>query len=572
MRFLRSNDRQAEEKKMMSTIPPNMADYDALCRGFRLDVPERFNFTMDVMEKWAEDRSRVALHVANADGSDIQQFTFAQLSAMANQFAQALLGAGIRKGDAVLVMLPRGHEWYVTMLALFKTGIIAIPTTPQCTSRDVLFRLTRSGAPAIVTDAENAHKVDEAAAQAPSLKVKVLVAAAAGRTVPPHAGGWVEFREALARESTSFAPAEKTRSSDPMMCYFTSGTVAYPKMVVHSQASLGIGHDVTARYWHDLKPADLHWTVTDTGWAKAGWGAMFGQWRIGARIFVHSESRFDVHTTLRLLGSSGVTTFCAAPTVFRLFAHEDLSRFKFPALRHCTSAGEPLNPEIIRIWQKATGIYIYDGYGQTETASVLCNYRCLPIKPGSMGKPAPGFTVSVLDDEGNELPPGEEGEIAIRLGQYRPVGLFHGFWRDEDATRDALGGEWYRTGDKARKDEDGYFWFIGRKDDVIITAGYRIGPFEVESALQEHPAVLESAAVASPDPDRGEVVKAFVRLKKGFQPSEELVKELQQHCRTVTAPYKYPRKIEFVTDLPKTVSGKIRRGELKAREFGKAKP
>ena len=550
----------------MLDLTPNMNDYESVRSTFRLDVPERFNFTTDVVEKWAQDPARVALVIADPTGKRFDQFTFAQLSAAANQFAGALLKRGLRKGDRVLVMLPHIPEWYIALLAMFKTGILPIPTTTQGTARDLLFRLQKSEAAAVIIDRENAFKIEEIVSQAPGLKHRFVVDEPARRMQHQHAGGWTCFHGAMASEPAALS-VEKTRSSDPILIYFTSGTVAYPKMVVHTQASLGIGHEITARFWHDLHPGDLHWTITDTGWGKAGWGALFGQWRLGVRIFVHNLPRFDAPTALRVLETSGVTTFCAPPTVYRMFAHQDLKQYRFPTLRHCTSAGEPLNPEIIKIWRDATGLEIHDGYGQTETVNVVANYRCLPVKPGSMGKPTPGFHMAVLNEKGEELPDGEEGELAIKLGDQRPVGLFAGFWNDPAATQHALGGKWFLTGDKARRDEDGYYWFFGRNDDVIITAGYRIGPFEIESAILEHPAVLEAAAVASPDETRGEVVKAFIILKKGYEPSDTLIREIQQLVRTVTAPYKYPRKIEFVASLPKTISGKIKRAELKAREF-----
>jgi len=543
-----------------------MFDYEKVRTTFKLDVPEFFNFTTDVVEKWAQDPARVALVIADITGERTEQFTFAQLGAKANQFAGALLKRGLRKGDTVIVMLPQNYEWYVALLAMFKIGILPMPTTTQCTARDLLFRLQKSEASAVITDRENAYKIEEVASQSASLKCKFMVDEPTRRSAHGHAGDWCCFHAAMAAEPEKLA-VEKSRSSDPIMIYFTSGTVAYPKMVVHTQASLGIGHEITARFWHDIRETDLHWTLTDTGWAKAGWGTLFGQWKLGARVFIFNQPRFDAAATLRMLEKSGVTTFCAPPTAFRMFAHENLKSYRFPTLRHCTSAGEPLNPEIIKIWRDATGLDIHDGYGQTETVNVIANYRCMPIKPGSMGKPAPTFHVAVLGEKGEELPDGEEGELAIKLGAERPVGLFAGFWKDPDATKHALGGQWYMTGDKARRDAEGYYWFFGRNDDVIITAGYRIGPFEIESAIIEHPAVLEAAAVASPDELRGEVVKAFIKLKKGFEPSDTLAKEIQQHVRTVTAPYKYPRKIEFVESLPKTISGKIKRGELKAREW-----
>jgi acyl-coenzyme A synthetase/AMP-(fatty) acid ligase len=361
---------------------------------------------------------------------------------------------------------------------------------------------------------------------------------------------------------------EPTRSDDPMLLYFTSGTVAYPKMVLHTQASAGIGHQITARFWQDLKPTDLHWTVSDFGWAKAAWGKLFGQWAVGAAVFLWDlRGKPDFDLMLRLIGEHGVTTFCAPPTVYRALVLLDLASYDWSRLRHCVSAGEPLNPEVIKVWQQATRLTIYDGYGQTETVNLLANFRCLEVRPGSMGKPTPGFDVVVIDDDARVLGPGEEGHVAVRVRPERPVGMFTGYWRDPEATAAAFRGDFYDTGDRAYVDEDGYFWFVGRADDVITSAAYRIGPFEVESALVEHPSVAEAAVVGKPDPLRGQLVKAFVVLAPGHEGSDALVAELQEHCRTVTAPYKYPREVEFTDELPKTISGKIRRVELREREL-----
>ena len=339
-------------------------------------------------------------------------------------------------------------------------------------------------------------------------------------------------------------------------------------MVLHTQASLGIGQQNTARFWQDLKPTDLHWTLSDFGWAKAAWGKLFGQWALGAANFLWDlRGKPDYDLMLRLLGDHRVTTFCAPPTVFRALVLEDLSKYDWSSLRHCVSAGEPLNPEVIKVWRDATGLVIYDGYGQTETVNLLANYRCVEVRPGSMGKPTPGFDVCVVDEDGNVLGPGEEGHVAVRVRPERPVGLFREYWKGPEATADAFRGDWYYTGDRATTDEDGYFWFVGRSDDVIISSAYRIGPFEVESALVEHGAVAEAAVVGKPDPERGQIVKAFVVLAPGRTGSNDLVRELQEHCRTVTAPFKYPREIEFVDELPKTISGKIRRVELREREI-----
>ncbi|HIE21762.1 MAG TPA: acyl-CoA synthetase, partial [Acidimicrobiia bacterium] len=379
------------------------------------------------------------------------------------------------------------------------------------------------------------------------------------------ADGWVDFDAETVARANRTVDAVRTRSDDPLLVYFTSGTTAHPKMVLHTHASYGIGHDVTARFWHDLTPDDLHWTLSDTGWAKAAWGKLFGQWRIGAAVLMwNAPGKPDFDRMLRIIGEQGVTSFCAPPTVFRAFAQLDLDAYDWGPLRHTTSAGEPLNPEVIAVWKEATGLDIYDGYGQTETTVLVANYPCLEVRPGSMGKPAPGFDVQIVDDDGNILPPDEEGHIAVRTSP-RPVGLFQEYWRDPRQTAEAFRHGWYYTGDRAYVDDDGYIWFVGRADDVILSAAYRIGPFEVESALIEHEAVAEAAVVGKPDPDRGQIVKAFLILAPGYQPSDELAREIQNHVKAVTAPYKYPREIEFVEELPKTISGKIRRIELRQK-------
>jgi acetyl-CoA synthetase/medium-chain acyl-CoA synthetase len=338
-------------------------------------------------------------------------------------------------------------------------------------------------------------------------------------------------------------------------------------MVLHTQVSYPIGHIVTGKYWLDLKPTDLHWNLSDTGWAKAAYSNLFGPWIMGVAMFTFDgRGRFDARQTLELLERYPISTFCAPPTAYRLLVLEHLSGYRLSALRHCIGAGEPLNPEVIEAWQRGTGQTIRDGYGQTETVILVANFPPMPVKPGSMGKPSPGFTIGIVDDDGREVPAGTEGDIAVKLTPMRPVGLFKEYWRNPEATANCIRGEWYITGDRAIKDDDDYFWFVGRADDVIISAGYRIGPFEVESALVEHPSVAEAAVVASPDQLRGDIVKAFVILAPGHQPSEQLTQDLQEHVKRVTAPYKYPREIEFTTELPKTISGKIRRVELRQRE------
>ena len=548
----------------MSAAESAMQDYETTYRDATMDVPEFYNFGFDVVDRWAEDRTKLALISVDASGEHAQQHTFWDLKMLSNRFANALRELGISKGDRVFVMLPRIPQWYVVMVGMMKLGVVPMPATTLCTPRDIEYRINQAEAVAAITDLENAPKVEEAAGACPYLK-HLIMAQGEKR-------GWLNYDQQLENSSPVLEGIDRTRSDDPLLIYFTSGTVGYPKMVLHTQASYGLGHVITAKYWQDLGPTDLQWTLSDTGWAKAAYGKLFGQWTLGAAIMQHdAQGRFDAQQTLKMVGKYGVTTFCAPPTAYRMMVLEDLTQFPMPGLRHCTSAGEPLNPEVMRQWEEGTGMTIYDGYGQTETVLLVGNYQCLPVRPGSMGKPTPGFTIGIVDDYGSELPDGEEGQIAVKVKPQRPVGLFQEYWRDNEAMERSFVGDWYLTGDKGYRDEDGYYWFVGRADDVIISAGYRIGPFEVESALIEHPAVAESAVVASPDSVRGEIVKAFVILKPGYVSSDELVISLQDHVKSATAPYKYPRAIDFVTELPKTISGKIRRVELREAEVEKAR-
>ena len=547
----------------MTHVATNMPDYESAYNNDRLDVPEFFNFGLDVVDKWAEDRTKLALISVDSTGENVQHHSFWDLKILSNKYANALRDRGVKKGDRVFIMLPRIPEWYVVMLGLIKLGALPMPGTTLLTSKDIEYRINTAEAVMAITDGENAEKIDEAAGGCPTLQHLVVVGA--GRK------GWVSFEEEMAEASSVLDDSEPTRSDDPLLIYFTSGTVGYPKMVLHTQASYGIGHIISAKYWHDLTATDLMWTLSDTGWAKAAYGKLFGQWTLGAAVMQHdARGRFDAPLTLRLLEKHGVTSFCAPPTAYRMLVLEDLRKYRLDNLRHCTGAGEPLNPEVMKQWEDGTGLVIYDGYGQTETVLMVGNFRCNEVRPGSMGKPAPGFTIRVVDEQGNEMPAGEEGQIAVKVKPERPVGLFKEYWKDAEEMERSFLGDWYLTGDKAYIDEDGYFWFVVRADDVIISAGYRIGPFEVESALIEHPAVAESAVVASPDDVRGEIVKAFVILAPDYVASDELMISLQDHVRTPTAPYKYPRAVEFVTELPKTVSGKIRRVELRQRELDKA--
>jgi acetyl-CoA synthetase/medium-chain acyl-CoA synthetase len=529
--------------------------YEQARRHPSLEVPEFFNFTRDVIDAWAKDAPTDRALIAVGADDSVRRFSIGDISAAADRAAGLLRKHGVGAGDRVFLQLPRIPEWYAAILGCFKLGAVPIPGTTQLTSHDIEYRLQSSSAIAAIVDGETAPRVDDVARNCPSLTVRFLVG-------DGQREGWTDFGEA----AEPLGDAANTRATDPLLIYFTSGTTAHPKMVLHTQASLGIGHELTARYWHSLSPGDLHWTVSDFGWAKAAWGKLFGAWRLRAGMFLWNiVGKPDYDKMMRLIGDHEITSFCAPPTIYRSLVQMSLGDYDWSSLKHCTAAGEPLNPEVISAWREATGLTIYDGYGQTETVCLVANYPWMEVRPGSMGRPMPGFDVDVVDDDGNRLAAGEEGHIAVHTNP-RPVGLFREYWLDEARTNAVFRNDWYFTGDKATKDDDGYFWFVGRSDDVILSAGYRIGPFEVESALIEHPACVEAAVIGVPDPQRGEIVKAYVILADGAQASDDLVEELQAHVKKVTAPYKYPREIEFVTELPKTVSGKIRRVELRARE------
>jgi acetyl-CoA synthetase/medium-chain acyl-CoA synthetase len=542
----------------MSNPPPNMTDYEGERRGCRLAVPERYNFALDVVDRWAtDDPGKLAMLWVGQDGAE-RRLSFGHFRDASNRCASVLRALGIKKGDGVLIIMPRLPEWHVIVLGLIKLGAIPMPGTTLLTSKDVAYRVQSASVKMAVTTPEHAETIERARAQCPTLERLLLVGGVRA--------GWESFEAAMKHASPEIK-LDKTRSDDPLMVYFTSGTTAGPKMVLHTQVSYGLAHWLTGKYWLDLRSTDLHWNLSDTGWAKAAYSNLFGPWHMGAALLiVDDRGKFDAKRCLTLLEKHEVTTFCAPPTAYRMMVLEDLRHFSLSKLRHCVGAGEPLNPEVIEAWKKGTGLTIYDGYGQTETVLLVANYRCLPVKPGSMGKPMPGFDVGVIDDDGREVAPGVEGDIAVRVRPERPVGLFREYWRNPEATASCFRGDWYVTGDRAVRDADGYLWFVGRADDVIISAGYRIGPFEVESALVEHAAVAEAAVVASPDEMRGSVVKAFVILAPGYEPGAGLAEELQEHVKRVTAPYKYPREIEFVRELPKTISGKIRRVELRQQE------
>jgi acetyl-CoA synthetase len=532
--------------------------YDSLYKKFKWNVPTYYNFGFDVVDKWAEDRTKLALISIDRSGKRDRYHTFRDLSVESNRYANALKRIGVKKGDRILVILQSIPEWYIALIGMFKLGVVPMPGTVLLTAKDIEYRVKRAEANMIFTDLNHADLVDGIKQKCPTLKYLMLV--------DGKRKGWLNYLEEMDKSSYDITQKEigKTKSTDPMLIYFTSGTTGPPKMVLHTH-SYPLGHEVTARFAQSLTEKDLHWTVSETGWAKAAWGKLFGQMIAGAAVIQwETPGRFDADGLLWAMERYGVTSFCAPPTVYRLLIQMDLKKYNLK-LRHSMSAGEPLNPEVIRVWKDTFGLEIYDFYGQTETVCVLSNYQFMKIKYGSVGKPTPGHDVRIVDDDGNELPANEEGNIALFIGKVRPPGLFKEYWKDEDVMKKSFRGNYYFTGDRGYKDKDGYFWFVGRDDDVIKSSGYRIGPFEVESALMEHDAVAECAVIGATDPKgvRGIVVKAVIVLSKGYKPSDRLTKELQDYVKKTTAPYKYPRIIDYVDELPKTISGKILRRELR---------
>jgi len=508
----------------------NMQDYAATYADFKFDRPERFNFAGDVIDYWADSaRDKQALFIVDDDGHVIEK-KFSDISRASRQLANVLSENGVKRGDTIVMILGRTLPWWEGFTASLRMGAVISPGTTQLSAKDLAYRFNAAGATCVITDAANAEKIDEVSDQCPSLHAKLIVG--------NERAGWIGYEAALAAASDEFATVD-TASDEDAICYFTSGTTGFPKMAIHTH-NYGIGHQTTGRFWLDLTPDSLHWNISDM-W-RGSVCARFRWIRSGA--------------------DSGVSA--AIPD------HDDvLCSHNLQNAGAAGGAGEPLNPEIIEVWKRATGITIRDGYGQTETVILCGSFPCIEPRFGSMGKPAPGIDLQVIDDDGNILPPQQEGDIAVRIKPERPTGLFKGYKDAPEKTASTFKGDWYLTGDRAYVDEDGYFWFVSRSDDVILSSGYRIGPFEVESALIEHAAVIESAVVSSPDEIRGEVVKAFVVLGEGYDADEALAKELQDHVKSSTAPYKYPRKIEFVDELPKTVSGKIRRVELRDKEWGR---
>ena len=553
------------ERFLKQTKFTSIEDYN---KNLEFIIPENFNFAYDVMDAWAEEKPEgLAILWTNDQGEEIRT-TFAELKEQTDQAASYLMSLGIGKNDPVMLILKRRYEWWVIMLALCKIGAIVIPATHMLTKKDIIYRNTRASVKAIicVDDAYVTEQIKLAMPQSPTVKVYITVTDH-GKPIPE---GFLDWQTEWKQAPKFVRPAFVNENDDTMLMYFTSGTSGEPKMVAHDYL-YAMGHLTTGVFWHNLHEGSLHLTVADTGWGKAVWGKFYGQWFAGATVFVFDHEKFNADTLLRQIEKYHVTSFCAPPTIYRFMIREDLSKYDLSSLEYCCTAGEALNPAVFDKLKEKIGLNIMEGFGQTETTMTLGTFPWMTPKPGSMGIPNAQYHIDLLRADGTSCEDGEKGEIVVRVGDKKPIGLFKYYYRDEELTREAWHDGIYHTGDMAWRDEDGYYWFEGRIDDVIKSSGYRIGPFEVESALMTHPAVVECAITGVPDDIRGMVVKATVVLGKEWKDKagEALIKELQQHVKNVTAPYKYPRIIEFVDELPKTISGKIRRVEIRNKDSKK---
>lgn len=536
-------------------------------KNFEIIIPENFNFAYDVVDVWAEEQpERPAVLWTNNEGEK-HLYTFADIKRESDRTAAFLMQLGIRRGDAVLMMLKRRIDFWFTIIALHKIEAVAIPATHLLTEKDLIYRCNSAKVKIIVAASEPVilKHVEGCLSQSPS--VEHIIA-----TGTYHEGIWKSMEEGRRNAPAFTRPKEVNTNSDISLLYFTSGSSGNPKMVAHNFL-YPLGHIVTARYWQNLHEGSLHLTVADTGWGKAVWGKLYGQWIVGATVFVYDHEKFNPVEILTAMSENKVTSFCAPPTIYRFLIREDLSKFDLSALEYCTTAGEPLNPSVFDTWKEHTGLSIHEGFGQTETTLTIATFPWMDSKPGSIGIPNPAYDMDLLTADGRSAEDGESGEIVLHTDRRRPAGLFEEYYHNPELTKTVHYDGMYHTGDVAWRDSDGYFWFVGRTDDVIKSSGYRIGPFEVESALMTHPSVVECAVTGVPDPIRGQVVKATIVLDKKYASIEDktnLIKEIQDHVKKVSAPYKYPRVIEFVEELPKTISGKIRRVEIRHNDACKA--
>ncbi len=540
----------------------DFSSYEDFVSGYKLKCPDNFNFAYDVVDYYAANEPDRKALVWCDEKEDDKIISFKEMKEMSLQAAKMLSSLGIKKGDRVTLILKQRYEFWFLLLALHRIGAIAIPATHMLSAHDIEYRINSAGIKMIISVSADhlTEYTDEADCKTGNKIMKM--------TVHGSKEGWLSYEDEMKKHDSSFVRpqgADATTNADTMLLYFTSGTVGLPKMVTHDY-TYPLAHILTANYWQNVVEGGIHYTVADTGWAKSVWGQIYGQWLSGSAVFIYNYDRFIAANLLSKATKHGVTTFCAPPTVWRFLVKEDLHKYDFSSFKYCVVAGEPLNPEIYEKFLAATGIKLKEGYGQTEMVVAIATWPWVEPKPGSMGKPSPTYNAILLNREGKECEPGEEGEIVFKTNPAKPIGLFKGYYCDEQLTANAWHDGLYYTGDTAYKDEDGYFWFVGRNDDLIKSSGYRIGPFEVESALIEHPSVLECAVTGIPDDERGQVVKATIVLGKDFTASDELKHELQNHVKKTTAPYKYPRIIEFVESLPKTISGKIRRVAIRDKD------
>ncbi|MFQ7056692.1 MAG: AMP-binding protein [Alistipes sp.] len=545
------------EKFLSRTVFTSQEDY---IRNFRIRVPADFNFAYDVVDAYAaEEPDKKALLWTDDRGGEIQ-FTFADMKRETDRTASYFQSLGIGRGDMVMLILKRRYEFWFSILALHKLGAVAIPATHLLTRKDVVYRCNMAGIKAIVAAGEPVITGHIAAAMPESPTTKLLISV--GPEVPE---GFLDFHEGIRHAAPFVRPQHVNTNDDIMLMYFTSGTTGEPKMVAHD-FTYPLGHISTGCFWHNLHEGSLHLTIADTGWAKAAWGKLYGQWLAGANIFVYDHEKFTPADILRKIGQYRITSLCAPPTIYRFLIREDLSKYDLSSLEYCTTAGEALNGAVYDTFKRLTGVRLMEGFGQTETTLTLATFPWMEPKPGSMGVPNPQYDIDLLTPDGRSAEDGEQGQIVIRTDRGKPLGLFKEYHLNDGMMHEVWHDGVYYTGDVAWRDEDGYFWFVGRADDVIKSSGYRIGPFEVESALMTHPAVVECAITGVPDEIRGQVVKATIILGDKYRPraGEELIRELQDHVKQITAPYKYPRIIEFVDELPKTISGKIRRKAIRA--------
>ena len=529
-------------------------DDNNILKDYKLKYPDNFNFGYDVVDDIAlNDPKRIAMVWCNPKKQE-RVFTFEDMKILSDKAANYFKSLGISKGDKVVVILKRHYQFWYTAVALHKLGAVMVPVTFMITAHDAEYRINAASVSAVICTGEGqaAQSVDEAMKDCPSLKIRTMVN---GKR-----DGWDDFDAGVEKASDCFEKVE-TNVKDPFLMYFSSGTSGYPKMVLHNHI-YSLAHLLTAKHWHNVDPDGLHFTIADTGWGKAVWGKLYGQWLMEAGVFVFDYDKFDASEILSLIPKYKISSLCCPPTMFRFFIKEGLEKFDLSSLKHATTAGEALNPDVFEKWYEATGLKLMEGFGQTETTLTVCNLVNMQPKPGSIGKPSPQYMVDLLDSEGNICPTGVTGEICIKTDPY-PQGLMNCYYRNKDMTDCAIFNGYYHTGDTAWKDEDGYYWYVGRNDDIIKSSGYRIGPFEIESVLNRHPKVVESAVAGVPDEIRGHLVKATIVLAKGVEASDELIKELQEFVKHETAPYKYPRIIEFVEQLPKTINGKIRRAAIR---------